>query len=381
MKNPKSLLRRKAFNFLIAHYNVGDKFDNICGKTGHYNVPLELFQKRCRRNNRALISWRSVVENNLSFDQLNSFEGGVVIDFVNHDFFTTETRQHQLFPILEKRLGSEENVSAIISIRSEQGNSSSAIPREAFEILTNNTTLNYKNETITITKDNYLSYSIKQDINGKGYGNETWSGFLFISIRGGQQDKTETHPGQNLTLFNPACEYASADVREDINLIMAYYAFISIDESQLKHENQTLWEEYKIIFSELENMLKTINYDYPGYTGNLLEFAQNHYSVSLIPGQLTDPIQLKKIDITNFDIKKRSEDSLDVTHEEAVIHEKYYWDNEKKCILTPARPTNLFWSFHLSNMMQQNYGLEDYFSFEEERFTNRQLLIEKSRRT
>lgn len=276
-------------------------------------------------------------------------------------------------------MGSNENVSSIITIRSESGSSSSAVQRDAFAKLINNTVVSYNDEEIIINKNNYNNYAIKQDIRGKGQGNETWSGFLFISIRGGQQDKIETHSGQELTLFNPACEYASSDVCEDINLVMAYFALKSIDENQLKALNDAnkSWQEYKFLIANIEEMLKKIKYDYEGFCGNLYDHVINHYSVSLIPGQLTDPIQLKKITFDKFNIADRAEDSIDFTHEEAVIYEKYYWDRIHECILSPARPTNVFWSYHLSNMMQQNYNLDDYFKYEENRFKERQKLIQK----
>jgi hypothetical protein len=57
---------------------------------------------------------------------------------------------------------------------------------------------------------------------------------------------------------------------------------------------------------------------------------------------------------------------LDFTHDEAVNKEKFYFDNSKKCILTPTRPNNIFWSKHLSNMMQQNFSLDEYFKHQEE---------------
>ena len=182
-----------------------------------------------------------------------------------------------------------------------------------------------------------------------------------------------------MTLFNPACEYASADVCEDINLVMSYYAIVSIDEEILRDSDIERWREYKFLKNEIEKMLLTIEYDYPGYKGNLYDYVKEQYSVSLVPGQLTDPIQLTKITIDKFDISSRTEDSIDFTHEEAVIFEIYYWDKIKKCVLSPARPTNVFWSYHLSNMMQQNYNLDDYFKYEESRFKRRQKLIKRSK--
>ena len=233
---------------------------------------------------------------------------------------------------------------------------------------------NSKNPYISsvVNEDNYADYAIKQNISGRGQRNDTWSGFLFISIKGGQQDTIETHGGQELTLFNPACEYASSDTCLDIDLVMSYYALISIN-GQFDDDDKK--REYESLITNLETALASIEYDNPSYTGNLLDYVKNHYSVSLVPGQLTDPIQLKPITIDKFNISSRVEDSIDFTHEEAVIYEKYYWDETKKCVLSPARPTNVFWSYHLSNMMQQNYGLEDYFKYEEMRHLKRQELI------
>ena len=97
----------------------------------------------------------------------------------------------------------------------------------------------------------------------------------------------------------------------------------------------------------------------------------------MIENQLTDPIQLKRINIEDFNSENRTSDSIDFTHSEAVNLERYYWDNIKNCILTPARPTNIFWSFHLSNMMQQDFTLEEYFNYEQERFMKRQELLNR----
>lgn len=53
----KRKLRNKCFNFLGCFGdNIKEKMTNICGKTGKYNVPDELYQKRTSRTNRILIS-------------------------------------------------------------------------------------------------------------------------------------------------------------------------------------------------------------------------------------------------------------------------------------------------------------------------------------
>lgn len=381
MKDKRNI-KQRAFKFLSGFGdNLRAKFSNICGKTGQYNVPKELYQKRTPRKNRALLSWKVICNNNLTYEQLEAFEGGVVVDFINNDFFDDESKYKgtllALFRILKKRLGSDEVVSSIISIKSEEGSSSSEIQRKAFDKLVNNTKVLYKGEEIIINKMNYMSYAIKQNIRAAGQGNHTWNGFLYISIKGGQQDKIETHKDQELTLFNPACEYASNDVCLDIDLVMAYYALHSIDENNLRLTDEEGWIEYKFLIKDIEDILKNTKYDNESYKGNLYDCVKKQYSLSLISGQLTDPIQLKEISIDKFNISERKEDSIDFTHEEAVFSEKYYWDNEKKTILSPARPTNVFWSYHLSNMMQQNYGLDDYFELEKKRYYMRKNLINK----
>ena len=50
----KRFLRLELFRFLEQFgYNIREKLDNVCGKTGAYNVPLQLFQKRTTSKNRA----------------------------------------------------------------------------------------------------------------------------------------------------------------------------------------------------------------------------------------------------------------------------------------------------------------------------------------
>ena len=152
-KIDKNKTRLNAFNFLGKFgENIKTKLKNVCGKTGQYNVPKELFQKRTSRSNRVLISWRVVERNKLTIDQLETFSGGVAVEFVNNDFFDKSNKKNKVFNELTKRLGSDEIVSSIISIRSADGNSSSQEQRNAFNKLIDNTKVLYKNKTITITE-------------------------------------------------------------------------------------------------------------------------------------------------------------------------------------------------------------------------------------
>lgn len=64
---------------------ITTKRSNVCEKTGQYTVPDELFQKRTPRKNSAMIFWKIVINNNMTLEQLQTFEGGVVV-FRNNDF-------------------------------------------------------------------------------------------------------------------------------------------------------------------------------------------------------------------------------------------------------------------------------------------------------
>jgi len=220
-----------------------------------------------------------------------------------------------------------------------------------------------------------MDFAVKRNI-PSGIGNDTWSGFLFVCIKGGQQDVIETHSRKEEKLFNPACEFAAEDVCLDLNLVFAYFAFVSIDCDTLPEYQKN---KYKKIYAELCRVLETIEYDNDTYKGNLLDYCSNHPCVKLVSGKLYDPIQVEQIFIQDFNVNsKENPCCLDFTHDEAVNKNRFYWDNKKNCILSPARPTNIFWSKHLSNMMQQDFSLDEYFRHEEEIHKRREELLKKS---
>lgn len=377
MFEEKRKLKLKCFEYLGSYgENIRTKLNNICSKTGMYNVPEELFQKRTSRKNRVLISWKTVKKNNLDMQKLNSFENGIVVEFMNNDYFDEENQKNPFFIELKNRLGSDDNVSSIITFRSENGSSSSSIPRIAFSKFINNTEVNYRGQKIIINENNYMDYILEKKVNGfrSGIGNDKWKGFLFISIKGGQQDTIETHKENPITLFNPACEYANSDVSLDIDLTLSYFAMRSIDYNNLPDDKK---KQHKYLFDKLSEMLKKINYELNGNNVSLFKYCNMHPSMAINENKLLDPIQLREISISNFNITDSvNSESIDITHNEAVNKELYYWDDEKNCVLSSARPTNLFWSYHLSNMMQQDFNLSDYIEYEEEIYNKRQQFKE-----
>ena len=355
-KLTKNQLRNKVINYLKnfgsteeEKTKIDTKFKNICGKTGQYNVPDQLFQKRTHRKNRVLISWKTVKKNNLTLQQLETFSGGVAVEFVNDDYFQNDDNPRSLFNILKGRLGSDEIVSSIITIRNEDGSSSSQISRNAFERL-------------KVEIPDYEDHLIKRkpNVESSGIGNDKWEGYIYYSIKGGQQNTISSHSEAPFPqLFNPACDFANEDICLDIDLVLAYFTMFSIDKNMDESEKI----KHDTLLKNIKQELKNSEYD----NGNLLDYCNNHPCLLLEKGKLFDPIQVEEIKIHDFSIDNKEDPSnLDFTHDEAVNKERYYFDNKKRCILTPSRPNNIFWSRHLSNMMQQNFSLNEYFKHEEE---------------
>jgi hypothetical protein len=307
-----------------------------------------------------------------------------VVEFVNEDFFTNESSldlvNKKTYKHLKSKIGSDESVSAIITFRSEAGTSSSRKARQYFDELIKGTDVFYKGKTVRIDKDNYEEYLIEviEDKTSTKTGNDTWKGFLFYSIKGGDRIPKESHPKKELRLFNPACEFATENVSVDIDLVMLYFAFSCIDKTYITDPKEL--KKYESILKKLKQALSESLYKSAEYTGNLLDYCNNHISMELNPGYLTDPIQAQIIQIADFAIDDKSDPkNLDFTHSEAVKKKKYYWDEEQQCILSAARPTNIFWSKHSSNMMQQDMSLCEYFVFEADNIERRNRLLKKAR--
>lgn len=363
----KSDLRKTGIDKLKSYFEdpklvkaIETKFDNISGKTGRYFVPITLFQKRSHRKNRALIPYEHVVKNKITYSMLKEFSNGVAVEFVNNEFFDEfnkpEDKQSELFKILKTKLGSDEIVSAIIDIRST-GSSSSEIQRTALENLTN--FLNLKNLTLNEVLIKRKDY-IKNRQRGVGSGNEKWQGFVYYNISGGRHDVIDSHveagiPSNRVQLFNPSVEFANEDTSLDITLVLIYFAFYSVQKEKRDEDWYDVIESYKEYFKQKK------------YNGiSLFDYVTNHICLNLEEGLLIDPIQVEPIYIEDFTIQNREENSLDITHQTSVKKAVYVYDSDNDTILSSAHPTNLFWSKHLSNMMQQDFSLDEYFDRQRE---------------
>lgn len=348
---------------------IKEKFKNVVAKTRRNNIPTNIFLARTARYSRVLIPWKKVKNNNITFSQLQTFVGGVVVEFINEDWFEPINRTDPLFMQLKDCLGSDNTVSAIISFRSENGAISSSHPQSYFDRFLSGTPVTYKGNNYTITDANYLDFRLTQTDLGQ-VGNEKWSGFLYYSIKGGIHTTAASASNtDNFHLFNPSCDYANALVSYDIFFTLSYFALKSVDTTSLDVNELVT---YNSLITLLTDRLQQANYDSPDYTGNLLDYCNNHPSLPIEHDYLFDPIKLEQINIHDFAVDdKKDPRNIDLTHNEAVFHERYYWDNIKQCILSPSRPTNLFWGFHESNMIQQNHTLEEYIELEISRVEKR----------
>jgi len=350
-------------NHLQSYFSTPDeknairtKFSNISGKTGRYFVEDTLFQKRTSRSNRVLIPFQHVIDYSLTYEQLDTFEGGVAVEFVNNDFFEQLAKpineQHEIFKQLKDKLGSDDNVSAIIVIRGV-GHSDSQQQRLAFNNLQSYMDENYIDEDDALIKR-------RKNISYNGKGNKCWEGFLYYNIKGGQQDTRDSHlqfgiSSNEVQLFNPSVEYAGENVSSDITLILLFFSFFSVPVKKRE-------DAWYMLVNMYQTYLESRVYD----TGNLFNYVSSHISINMQKDILVDPIQFKPILLEYFALKNRSNQdekiyALDITHQVSIEKSGYKFDLKQGILLTPARPTNLFWSMHLSNMMQQNFSLKEYF--------------------
>lgn len=363
-------LKSKLNGFFSAiNPKIKTKFKNTVGKTRQNDIPKNLWLDRTPRYSRVLMPWKKVKANNITFEQLQSFSGGVTIEFINEDWFEPANQTDPVFVRLQECLGSNDIVSSIISFRSEGGTISSTHSQTYFDRFINGTTLTYNGATITITEDNYEDYRLTQVSSGQT-GNEKWTGFLYYSIKGGiHADAALISNTSNYTLFNPSCDYANELVTYDIFFTLAYFALKSVEVATL---TPALLVKYTTVLRALTERLASAQYASTDYTGNLLDYCNNHPSLQIEADKLYDPIQVERIYINDFAIDdKTNPRNIDLTHNEAVLHEHYYWDTNKQVILSPSRPTNLFWGFHESNMIQQNHTLEEFIELEIQRVEKR----------
>lgn len=354
---------------------IEEKFKNLAGKTAQYKVPTKFFQKRTSRENRVLIPWKVVKNNQLTIKHLETFFGGVCVEFVNYDFIKSENINDEVFKFSKNKLGFDGLISSMISFRTESGDSGARISRKSY------------NEFVKLIKEGELKLELEPLVrdktvkySGKG-DNSVWKGNFFCGIKGGTQKSILSHYGTSLKkvekaivsdqitdqlIFNPATEYANKQICNDITIQMSFFAMHCYDINKDNYEN------FDLIKKECQKYLIQRNFD----DGNLYEYCIQHPSLKFGNGILIDPIRFKKISINNFKGEGKA-DSVVLSHNEAANKDLFYFDETNQYILSPARPMNLFWSTHWSNMMQQDNKIEEFWIKENKRVEKRNSIVSK----
>jgi hypothetical protein len=327
------------------------KFKNVSGKTSRKDVPVALWTKRTSRTNRVLLRWTIVRKQEClqKIDNLEKFTGGVCVEFVNgqQDDIEKSTKLKELKKeLINNRLGGNDLVTSIISVRNELGDSGSVDAWIYIEDLMK------KNKWDLQTLANeYFSERVCRKSTKKNYNhklNVNWKGKYFIDVKGAKQSSVKNYrvKEKGPQLFNPAFEYASEEVCQDIYCVLSYFAFFAIDnEFQLIHNNT---------LDNLKNHLYSTIYN----GKSLLEYCTEHPSLKLTRGKLIDPITMDIINIKDFN-------EVELCHNISYANYKFKVDNGR--LLSAASPDNLFWGFRESNKIQLEYDLHEYYKILEER--------------
>ena len=94
--------------------NIKTKLNNITGKAAQHDVPEALWLTRTKIDDRILVSWKTVYKNKITYEQLESIKNGVVVEFINDDYYNDEFSSNDTYIKLKKKLGSNDTVSSII---------------------------------------------------------------------------------------------------------------------------------------------------------------------------------------------------------------------------------------------------------------------------
>ena len=352
---------------------IEEKFKNINGKTNPVAVPKKLYPDRTHRRNRALISWKTVKKNKLTISQLNTFKNGICVEFINDDILNDISELDETYKELKNRIGSDENVSSIITFRVEDGDPGATVARESFKKFES------LESGIELKKIERVSKKIHVDAGYArfpGQKNEFWKGNAYYDISGGKQkkDSIKSHTSEDkLNLFNSANEYANDVVCNDLYITLFYF-FIHCHDIDQKLNDKL--EDFTNIKQECEDYLRTRDYD----ENNLYEYCITNPCLTYNKGILTDPIEVKKISVDDFkEQNTKKPEHIALCHNESADKQIIKFDKINGCIVSAARPTNMFWMYHTSNMLQQNHILEEYITLEAERVNRRHKIFEKNK--
>ena len=312
---------------------IQTKIDNI----NKANVEGPLSTKRVSQDSRHS---RPYDISHFPVSQLQTFGNGVVIriPFRKYEEIRDNPMPNELDSYLLRNIGGNETVSCIICISKEDGYSGSGEQR-----------IDHVRFKIEAEKNGWIPvYRHKNIPRGETHnGNDKWSGHYYIKISGGSQDSILSHPGGEDQIFTTyrGC-VANEEVIIDVKLSLIWQLLHCFDITDIIPK-----EKLSSFLHKIECHLKT--QIYMGSTCyELIEKLD-----TIREGILYSPINEERLSIHLFAVKG----AIDISHNEAVCKQKMYFCETQNVLLSDYRPGNLFWDFHLANMQQQDFTIDEFW--------------------
>jgi len=363
--------------------SIRTKLNNVTGKCGTGAI---LTQKRTGRNSRVVIPYCVLMRNPqiCSKEALNKFDAGVVVMLENNDYEDVSAKTDDLSVYLIQQIGSDDKVSCVVVICSTQGYSGSSAARACLERL--KPIFEEKGWTPVKRKPTAVdeSESSESDAgeepeksgtvgrNNIGRGNDKWQGHYYYDVSGGEQVTHRSHSGSGKEhqLFNMYHDYATTNACDEMKAHLVYLLLHCHDiGTQISEDDLSAFK------ARLREHLESVEYD----TGKLIDnplIKQNiRFSVEHGKDILYCPITVLPISVSWFEIQRKDDNRIELSHNEAVDKKRLYYDQKTQTILTAARATNLFWARNKGNMKQQDLTIDEYVTEQEAENSRRQALI------
>lgn len=308
--------------------------------------------KRCSKSDRCIIKYSDVTNSNLSLDDLKLFKNGITVLLVNDDYFKIfekdDSSKSELDKYLISNIGSDNNISSLIVIIKENGDSGS-----------NNLYVIYNKIKPIIDENNWIPVQRKDIEIPHGQTNKTneyWEGHYYIDISGGSNNnKIQSHK-EDITkyqLFIDICGYMDEKIGVHTTSALIFqllYCHNILDHLDINKEKL---DEFKDKYS---NILSNILYD----DGNILDWCNKFIK----DNKLICPLQAKFIDFEYFmKENKKDPDYIQICHNEAMSKHIYKKDKINNVILSDFRPRNMFWGTLQGNMEQQTMTINEFHEY------------------
>jgi hypothetical protein len=327
---------------------ITEKIKNNNNKCG---TNATLPSQRTAAHGRAVIPYRVAKKCNLDIEQLDTFHAGVAVELINNEYFELKEQNDSCSKYLIDNIGGEQNVASFVSIKSVDGHSGSSYAEKCFKtfepVIEQNCWESVKR------KPEYINTKYEGSITT---GNDKWHGHIHVDISGGnKKNKKNKQIPIEIQLFISYYDYAHPEVEIHIDANMIYYMLHCFNiEKYLPILKVTQFKE------QLEMFLRGIYYDDGCLYGS--HVMQKCLKIKDGKKVLVCPLTDKKISIDDFLIYKKSPESIQICHNDAISNENLYFDKTRKYIVTARRPQNLFWGTKRGNMQQQELTIDELWA-------------------